>query len=235
MISFLPKFLKGVKNLANYTYDNPSTGTQLHFIKTSPNNIILKAISSNVTSSGEYGCNGGFFYDGSQLSIAVNNDMPVRGVPSGYGSGWFNEKYARGTLVWDKASMKYSIQVVSSVSDIEVADRSQYWAQGGISMSLQDDVNWKSIVNDQGMPNVDGKTYRTALVWNSGLNIWLVTTSTACSAEQFRLAIKKNVGNGTLVDGIFLDGGGSTQLKCKEYSDNGDGRSVVQAVCLINK
>lgn len=219
--------------MANYTYGNVSTGTLLHFIKTSPNNITLKEIAKNVTNTSEYGINGGFFYGKDQLSIAVNNGVPVRGVVGGYGSGWFNEKFSRGTLVWDKTRGKYSVQVVSSASDLDVSD--QYWAQGGISMSLQDDANWNAIANQQGMPNMTGKTSRTALVWNTGFNLWLIVTETLCTAEQFRLAIKKNIGSGTLVDGIFLDGSGSSQMKCAEKSINGDGRSVVQMVALTNR
>jgi exopolysaccharide biosynthesis protein len=221
--------------MANYTYGNVSTGTLLHFIKTSPNNITLKVVNKNVASTSEYGCNGAFFYGSDQISLAVNNDVPVQGVVGGYGSGWFNEKYKRGALVWDKAAGKYSVQVVSAASEIEVADRSQYWAQGGISMSLQDDANWKAIATQQNMPNIDGKTTRTALVWNTGFNLWLIVTETLCTAEQFRLAIKKNIGSGTLVDGIFLDGGGSSQMRCAEKSIDGDGRRVVQMVALTNK
>lgn len=221
--------------MANYTYGNVSTGTLLHFIKTSPNNITLRVVNKNVTNTTEYGVNGGFFYSGDQISLAVNNDVPVQGVVGGYGSGWFNEKYARGTLVWDKAAGKYSVQVVSAASELEVLDRTRYWAQGGISMSLQDDANWKAIAQQQNMPNIDGKTSRTALVWNTGFNLWLIVTETPCTAEQFRLAIKKNIGSGTLVDGIFLDGGGSSQMRCLEKSIDGDGRRVVQAVCLTAK
>ncbi|MEK5036245.1 hypothetical protein MKY96_32870 [Paenibacillus sp. FSL R7-0302] len=221
--------------MASYTYGNVSTGTNLHFIKTSPNNIVLKTAGKNVVKTEEYGVNGGFFYLKDQISIAVNNDVPVRGVVGGYGSGWFNEKYARGTLVWDAAAGKYSVQIVPTASEIEVIDRSRYWAQGGISMTLQDDTTWKTLAKLQGMPNIDGKTTRTALVWNSGLNIWLIVTDTLCTAEQFRLAIKKNIGSGTLVDGIFLDGGGSSQLRCKEKVIDGDGRSVVQMVAISAK
>lgn len=221
--------------MANYTYGSISTGTLLHFVKCSPNNITLKAINKNVTNSSEYGCNGGFFSAKNQLSIAVNNDIPVQGNKGDWGSGWYNEKFSRGTLVWDKAKGAYSVQVVSSASDLDILDRSQYWAQGGISMSLQDDANWKAIAQQQNMPNMDGKTSRTALVWNTGFNIWLIVTETPCTSEQFRLAIKKNIGSGTLVDGIFLDGGGSSQMRCAEKSINGDGRVVVQAVCLTLK
>lgn len=220
----------------SYTFQE-SNGIHLTVIKSSPNNIFLREINDNLCDSEYYGINGGFF-DGATrniLSIAVNNDKPVRGNAGEYYGGWFNHVYARGTLVWDKSISKYSIQVVKSASDLKVQNRTQYWAQGGISMSLQDDANWRSIAETQNMPNMNGKTTRTALLWNSGFNIWLIITNTLCTAEEFRFAIKHQVGNGTLVDGIFLDGGGSTQMKCGEYVYRGDGRNVVQMVSLINK
>lgn len=218
----------------SYTYSENS-GITLNVIKSSPNNIILREINRNVVGSSYYGINGGFYYRNDQLSIAVNNDIPVRGVKGGYGSGWFNEKYARGTLVWDKQLSLYSIQVVRSADDLVVYNRNAYWAQGGISMNLQDDGIWEQQANEENMPNIYGRTTRTALLYNSGLNIWLVTTEENCTAEEFRYAIKYQVGSGTLVDGIFLDGGGSTQMQCSHHTNNGDGRSVVQMVALINK
>jgi exopolysaccharide biosynthesis protein len=220
--------------MANYSFIKDN-GIVLNVIKASPNNIILKAINSNVLSTTDFGINGGFFYNTDLLSIAVNNDVPVKGVADGYGSGWFNEKYKRGTLVWDKSASKYSVQVVSSASDIQVTSRISYWAQGGISMGLQNESGWYDQASAEGMPNIDGKTTRTALVYNSGLNIWLVVTETPCTAEAFRSAIKGQIGSGTLVDGVFLDSGGSSQMRCAEVSIDGDGRTVRQMIALINK
>lgn len=220
--------------MSNYSYIRDN-GVVLTVIKASPNNITLKAIDSNVTTSSSFGINGGFFYGTDLLSIAVNNDVPVKGVAGGYGSGWFNEKYSRGTLVWDRDVSRYSIQKVSSASDLEVSNRSSYWAQGGISMNLKSDSNWKYLASEEGMPNIDGNTTRTALVYSSGLNIWLVVTDTACTAEAFRSAIQGQIGSGTIVDGIFLDGGGSSQLKCAEKIIVGDGRVVRQMVALTVK
>lgn len=224
--------------MANYWYgkETASNGVTLHYIKTSPNNTTLRAINSNVTGTAYYGVNGGFFYNTDILSIAVVNDQPVKGNPGDYGSGWFNDKYDRGTLIWDPVARKYQVSVIGSASDISVTDNNQYWAQGGISMSLEDDSNWHhQAVDIEHMPNPDGNAYRTALVYNTDLNIWYVITPTSCTAEKFRSAIKEKIGSGTLVDGIFLDGGGSSQMKCAEYSFNGDGRVVYQMVRLINK
>lgn len=219
----------------SYTYSKSTVnGIVLHVIKTSPKNIKLKSIDGNISGSSDYGINGGFFYDKSQLSIAINNDVPVRGLKGTYGSGWENYKYDRGTLVWDGAAGKYSVQIVGDAEDLKVTSRSNYWAQGGISMSLKDDINWKAQAIRENMPNMTGKVGRTALVYNTGLNVFLVVTNTGCTAQAFRTAVKQ-LGSGTIVDGIFLDGSGSSQLKSKEVTVKGDGRAVRQLVTLIQK
>jgi hypothetical protein len=219
--------------VANYTYSNEK-GIILDSIKTSPNNITLRKLNANVSNSANFGINGGFFFGLDLLSIAINDDIPVNGVKLAYGSGWFNEKFARGTLIWDAFAKKYSIQTIMSGNEIVVTDRSQYWAQGGISMSLQN-ANWKTIAEAQGMPNMTGLTTRVAMVYNSFNNLWLVITEQLCTAEDFRSAIKGQIGSDTLVDGIFLDGGGSVQMNCTENKYAGDGRSVVQMVALTTK
>ncbi|MFW5434370.1 hypothetical protein [Paenibacillus apiarius] len=218
----------------NYTKCIANNGIVLHAIKTSPNNIVLKSSRTNVYSQPNVAVNGGFFNfgDGAILSIAVQNDVPVAGRPGGYGSGWYNAKYARGTLVWDAAARKYSVQIVRSADEIAVTDRSCYWAQGGISMSLQDDHGWEKIARQQNMPSMAAKVYRTAMVYGSGLNVWAVVTNTPCTAAQFRAAVKEKIGNGTLVDGIFLDGSGSSQLRCGDVRLRGDGRTVYSVVAV---
>ncbi|BFH10711.1 hypothetical protein WJ0W_005820 [Paenibacillus melissococcoides] len=219
---------------AEYSKCAASNGVVLHAIKCSPNDIKLQACRTAVCSQPMTAINGGFFSFGTGdiLSIAVQNDAPIKGHRGDFGSGWYNAKYARGTLVWDAAARKYSVQVVKSADELSVSDRSRYWAQGGISMSLHDDAGWQQIAHQQNMPNMAGKAYRTAMVYGSGLNVWLVVTNTACTAGQFRYAIKEKIGSGTLVDGIFLDGSGSSQLKCNEALLQGDGRTVYSIVSV---
>ena len=220
---------------AVYSKCMASNGVVLHSLKCSPNDVQLRPCRTNVYSQSNVAINGGFFdsRSGAVLSIAVQGDVPVKGSRSGYGSGWFNAKYARGTLVWDAAARRYSVQVVKSADELQVSDRSRYWAQGGISMSLWDDAHWQQIARTQNMPNMAGKTYRTALVYGSGLSLWMVVTNTACTAEQFRTAIKQKIGSGTLVDGIFLDGSGSSQLSHGSASLQGDGRTVYSIVSIM--
>lgn len=223
--------------VSNYSYSKctASNGVVLHALKTSPNNIILTSSRTAVCSQPNVAVNGGFFNfgDGALLSIAVQNDVPVAGKRGAYGSGWYNAKYARGTLVWDAAARKYSVQCVKSADELNVSDRSRYWAQGGISMSLRDDAGWERIARQQNMPNMSGKAHRTALVYGSGLNVWAVVTNTPCTAAEFRKAVKEKIGSGTLVDGIFLDGSGSSQMRCGDVQLRGDGRCVYSVIAIM--
>lgn len=220
---------------AVYTKCTASNGVVLHSLKCSPNDVVLRTSRTNVYSQPLAAVNGGFFdsRSGAILSISVQNNQPVKGGRGEYGSGWENAKYARGTLVWDAAARRYSVQVVKSADELQVSDRNRYWAQGGISMSLHDDSTWQQIARAQNMPNMSGKVFRTALVYGSGLSLWLVVTNTACTAEQFRTAIKEKVGSGTLVDGIFLDGSGSSQLCSGDVRLRGDGRTVHSIVSIL--
>ncbi|MFW5438128.1 hypothetical protein [Paenibacillus apiarius] len=213
---------------ATYSKCTASNGVVLHYLKTSPNDVQLRANGASVCGQSATAINGGFFdfASGAILSIAVQNDKPIKGKRGGYGSGWFNAKYARGTLVWDAAARRYSVQAVRSADELNVSDRARYWAQGGISMSLGNDASWERVARGQNMPNMSGKAYRTGLVYGTGLNLWLIVTNTRCTAAEFRTAIKQKIGSGTLVDGIFLDGSGSSQMRCPEALLKGDGRTV---------
>lgn len=219
---------------ASYAKCKATNGVVLHTLKCSPNDVQLRPCRTNVYSQPLAAVNGGFFdfSSGALLSITVQNDKPVKGSRGGYGSGWHNAKYARGTLVWDAVARRYSIQVVKSADELQVSDRSRYWAQGGISMSLQDDAHWQQIARPQNMPNMAGKVYRTGLVYGSGLSLWMVVTNSPCTAESFRTAIKQKIGSGTLVDGVFLDGSGSSQMSCSAMKLRGDGRTVYSIISV---
>jgi len=219
---------------ANYEYESyiADNHITLHVIKTSPPYIHLRRIDNNVTAAGIVGVNGGFFWEKQLLSIAVHDDVPVGGDPGARGSGWFNAKYARGTLVYDGQTQAYSVQVVSDASQLNVTDRSDYWAQGGISLNLQDDAGWrKQAVDTEAMPAPDDHRLRSAIAYAEG-GVYLIVTNIGCTAEDFRTAIQlygKSLPNG-LIDGIFLDGDGSSQLLAREARLPGDGRPVVQMI-----
>ncbi|MFC4775262.1 hypothetical protein ACFO9Q_00505 [Paenibacillus sp. GCM10023252] len=210
-----------------------TNGFRLHWLKTRPDNITLAAARQNVTLVKEYGVNGGFFYGEDLLSIAVVDGYPVGNPAGGYGSGSENAKYARGTLVWDGATGKLSVQVVSQAAELKVTDADRFWAQGGISMNLGSDESWEAVTEAEHVPFPDDARLRSALVYDRAGAVYLVVSSTKGTIADFRTAIVETVGEGSLVDGIFLDGDGSSQLRSKEKSLPGDNRPVAQMIQLV--
>jgi hypothetical protein len=214
-----------------------SNGVELYTIRTTPDNIRLQAIDTNVTQTRSYGINGGFFWEGALLSIAVINDMPLKGKPGDYGSGWYNTgvqtDLKRGTLVWDEAAQRFSVQVVTHAGELAVTDRHRYWAQGGVSMGLQDETGWEREMIAEEMPSYDEGHMRSGVVFDAQQNVYLIVTPTSCSAEEFRAAIKEQLKDRRLVDGVFLDGDGSSQLQCRSVRLPGDRRQVYQMLALI--
>ncbi|WP_127495167.1 hypothetical protein [Paenibacillus glycanilyticus] len=230
---------EGVKRDANapsaYIYEEveASNGMKLHVLETRPSNITLASIRNNISLTPYYGVNGGFFYENSLLSIAVVDGLPVNGAPDDYGSGAENVKYARGTLVWDGASDKLSVQVVSEAADLKVMDHTRFWAQGGISMSLGQDQKWLEQIETEQAPYPDDARLRSAAVYDREGLLFLVVSSSKGSLQAFRDAIIEKVGRGMLADGIFLDGDGSSQLRSAEKTLTGDNRPVVQMMRLV--
>lgn len=218
-----------------YVYEEleAANGMKLHVLRTSPSNITLAAIQNNVALTPHYGVNGGFFYEKALLSIAIVDSMPVNGALGEYGAGEENAKYARGTLVWDGAMDKLSVQVVRMASELKVMDHTRFWAQGGISMSLGQDQNWLKQVETEQAPLPDEKRLRSAAVYDRDGKLYLIVSSTKGSLQEFRDAIVEKVGSGRLQDGIFLDGDGSSQLRSAEKVLTGDNRPVVQMIALV--
>ncbi|OXM88239.1 hypothetical protein CF651_01320 [Paenibacillus rigui] len=221
----------------NYAYKEATAhnGVKLYTMLTVPQNITLKPITSNVTRTSEFGINGGFFWNGDLLSIAVINDQPIKGQPNDYGSGWFNIDVPKGTLVWDEITKDLSVQVVLDASQLRVTDRSHYWAQGGISMSLQKEAEWLQQAELEQLPFYDEARLRSGMVYDDKQRIWLVVTDKPSTAEQFRAAVKETLGPAGIVDGIFLDGDGSSQMQCAQKILRGDSREVYQMLALKNK
>lgn len=207
-------------------------GVELHAIETRPGSIGLKAIDRNVTETRDNGINGGFFWEGYLLSIAVVNDRPVKGVPGEYGSGWFNTDRARGTLVWDEAARRFSVQVAESAEELQVTDRNRYWAQGGVSMGLRNESGWKAQALAEEFPAMEENRLRSGMVYDGDGRLWLLVTTTPCTGEQFRDAVKEKVAAGKPADGIFLDGDGSSQLQLGKLRIAGDRRAVYQMITL---
>ncbi|RUT27961.1 hypothetical protein EJP77_19200 [Paenibacillus zeisoli] len=218
----------------SYTYfkADASNNVELHALISRPGEITLQSADGPLSNYSGYGINGGFFYEKDLLSIAAVNDKPVGGTRGQYGSGWFNVKYPRGTLVWDEAAGAYSVQVVSSVSDIHVKDRERYFAQGGVSMNLMNENVWEYAAEQEHLPYPDEKRLRSALVYGADQRLWLIATPTLCTAAEFRQAILETIEPGMPKEGIFLDGDGSAQLNSAESRLTGDSRVLRQIIIV---
>ncbi len=224
-----------IQAVSQYDYNqyNSGNGFVIHVLKTKPANIKLEAIHNNVTLAHKTGINGGFFYQNDLLSIALYNGTAVNGHASEYGSGGENTKYARGTLVWDGLANELSVQVVQQASDLKVKDYTRFWAQGGISMNLQDDQSWLQQAKQEEAPFMDSARLRSGIVFDKAGMVYLIVSETKGTTEQFRTAIKEVLADAELQDGIFLDGDGSSQLLAKERALPGDSRAIVQMIRIV--
>ncbi len=214
--------------------EDHANGLRMHMLRVDPESVDLVAIRANVTHTGLTGINGGFFYDHQLLSIAVEDDLPAAGERGGYGSGWFNVKYARGTLVYDKTNGELSVQVAASAEALQVTDRSRYWAQGGISMGLAsgDVSDWRRQADAEAAPYPDDERLRSAMAYDEEGNVHLIVTSVTCTLAELRDAMIRMRDTYGFIDGIFLDGDGSSQLRAAEEQLPGDGRPVVQMIAI---
>ncbi|CAM4270547.1 hypothetical protein FHS16_002037 [Paenibacillus endophyticus] len=219
----------------HYTYmtETSKNGIKLHVLQTRPAYVTLETINNNVTLTGKVGINGGFFYGNQLLSIGVVNSIPVNKEIGNFGTGSENVKYARGTLVWDGASDQLSVQVASKASELKLKDHTRFWAQGGISMSLGDDANWMQQAAKENAPFPEDDRLRSAAVYDANGTLYLIVSETKSSLSVFREAIVQTFGGGKLVDGIFLDGDGSSQLLSSETALPGDNRPVVQMLRIV--
>ncbi|MEI7024914.1 phosphodiester glycosidase family protein [Paenibacillus sp. y28] len=239
LLFLIPAMMADKNDIAkHYRYDKrvSSNGVELHTIETTPDHVGLQAIDTNVTATPFYGVNGGFFWEGALLSVAVVNGRPLKGEPGDYGSGWYNtgitNHLPRGTLVWDGSDRRFSVQIVTSADELAVRDKQQYWAQGGVSMSLGNEAVWRQEMIAQEMPGYDNGHMRTGLVYDSANRLYMIVSPTSCTVEQFRSAIVEQLGDRKLVDGIFLDGDGSSQLQTKQVRLAGDRRQVFQMLAV---
>lgn len=237
-----------------YTYKS----VLLNIIKTNPANIKLKSLNgSSLSSANVTGINGGWIssysYDGT-LNIAVNNGIPVIGKAWSSNSGWYNSVTgkASGTIIWDGGNNRFSYQRVSNASDITGVDKNHnWWAQGGISLSLGN-INWMEVykkeflnTKDTNIQYFSGDAHpHTALVY-SGTSIYLIESDSISDLSNFRYAIQayfkmsdsKNESSTT--KGILLDSNPSSEMKCiksdgKPFTSKNCGHKLEQVITLIN-
>jgi len=134
--------------------------------------------------------------------------------------------------VWDDAAKIFTVQVTDEANKLAVTNRSLYWAQGGVSMSLQNNPTWQQQAIAEEMPAFDEPRLRSAAVYDKLANLYLIVTETKATVPQFRQAIIDTIAPDQLVDGIFLDGDGSSQLRSKQMTLKGDTRPVYQMIAL---
>lgn len=227
----------------NYTYStNTTPSVKVSAIVTAPSNIKLIGYSTvssrkNLAGSGMYGINGGYYNFGNAdiYNIAMQDGKPVSS--QGYCDGSTNNSYTRGTIYYDGTALKFT--KVKYASDIVGINKVGTWAQGGVSMSLGDS-NWKTIINsnNENLSNPDSPSGRSAMAVYGG-KVYLIVAESDCTATVFRANILKWFGMTDTVGGtsttkfaIFLDGSGSSQLKCAEKSITGDSRLLGQIISL---
>lgn len=228
---YLNKDKEGTPEEVNYYQISADNGIQLHVLQTDPSRISLSSINDNVVRAGISGINGGFFWENQLLSIAVMDGKPVNGSPKEYGSGWFNIKYTRGTIVYDRVTGMMNVQRAASVDDLDMTDATKFWAQGGVSMNIKDDNNWYALaVKEEGLPFPDDERFRSGMAYDKSGEVYLIVTSTKCTAENFRTAVKRNIAVGNLSEAIFLDGDGSSQLLAGDVKLKGHNRTVLQMI-----
>lgn len=245
---------------SRYGFDN-RTGVNLHYIEADASSIDLKAtgfqdptvyMSKNGHASG---MNGGFFDPVSKilLSIAVVNGRPVAYTGQDvsaeafeFGNGGVNAigdyGATAGTIIWDGDNNELKLVKLFSGWEIHsenlVSNTNNYWAQGGASLSLNDDANWGTIADkDEGYAGINGtgKSQRSAMLmsWDKK-KVYLVVTDTRCTGAEFRTAIKETftwqIDHG--MDGIFLDGSTCAQLRYDDKNKVDHGRNVSQVIVL---
>lgn len=198
-------------------------------IRTRGSNIVLASLGEtrNLLNSGEYGINGGFFDVGlnQTLNIAVNNGVPVIG--QGVYGGLQNHMLY-GTLIWTGSAFTFQERTYASQ-----ITGSHVWAQGGYPMYLQYS-DWRTRIGEDWLTIIDANSARprTGIVGTSNGDVYLIISPSATVAG-FRSAIQAYVGS--VSTALILDGGGSTQLRCRNASGAEVGYSQSRPLLQIIK
>ena len=196
-----------------------------------------------------YGINGGFFDAGTSKagntkSIALNNNTPIYyKTQNGKDTGGWHNKMGSACLCYDNANKKLVFRsnaapsgsglnkIMSSGDSLDnvVAASARYWAQGGPDFRLgMPDGSWEkglSLEIDNMNVNV-GSRERTCICANLSANmVYLIISTSKATISEFRKAVHSYLyvptsGYHTNVVGIFLDGGSSTSMRCKDNSGN---------------
>lgn len=230
-------------------YSNVYSGKTLHIITTHANNICMKNLNGNqsLIDSSFYGINGGFFASAA-LNIAMSDGQVIGDTDNSWCGGC--------VIAWNGSYLK-KYQPIQNISDLDsdILTGSGTWAQGGHAMRLGAQ-NWLNLLySDVGIQDpdssdlrniVEGTSYRTGLVVDAVTkSTYLITCDTQCTFAGFRTAIQTyfNIlttdGENTRYYGLFLDGGGSTQMKYRDKNNatvgvdkSGQNRNLHQIIAL---
>ena len=225
-------------------------GCDLRIIRTEAWNIVMGGLRQEKTlASGYfYGINGAFFDpngpDGNTKSIALNNNTPIYYKTDGdkMDGGWHN-KMGHACLCYDNANKKLVFRSSAAPSssglkkdmssgdslDNVVAESARYWAQGGPDFRLgMPDGSWEEDLSSeiQYMDVNSDPNVRTCICANLSANmVYLIISTSKATISEFRKAVHSYLyvptsGYHTNVVGIFLDGGSSTSMRCKDNSGN---------------
>jgi hypothetical protein len=86
----------------------------------------------------------------------------------------------------------------------------------------------------EGIPVIDDTwPQRSGLLYNNGLNIFLVISENGCSAEDFRAACKE-IEPSTVKEGIFLDGANAAQMYAPGSISTGSSRPLAAMVEVVH-
>jgi len=255
--------------MASYQYN--ATDSNYIYIKTPASNVTVRVINDELYNSNYYGVNGTFFAPSSGTPGAADFTMPnsvgiswydgatVEGstvIASDYKkvNYWENNlkdngtKIARGSFTITNTTEGYKCAVYSNstATGIRNAISGCKAIIGGGQLQLQyaESVFDSTFINESwGNVSRTESTRRTGLGFKVESNVWyvyLIISKAGSTLYQLRNYMKNTL---ACYDGIFLDGGPSTQMRCGELTERGSyyiplihaGRTISTAVVLINK
>ena len=193
------------------------------------------------------------------LSMVNNSSVNPNAAPTGYyGSGFVNGEddrtgnivlVPRGTMIYDpRQTNKVRVDTIGSYTEISPALSTGCWAQGGMNMFRSYETNnentWYNNLSPEKPNGASGSSaaYRTGMVYNPSTNmLYLVISENTCNFWNFRKAIIEIIFNNNLINntvkGVFLDGGGSTEMSYNRYSNYGSystPRAIAQMLKVLN-
>ncbi|RAV05491.1 phosphodiester glycosidase family protein [Paenibacillus sp. YN15] len=225
-------------------------------IVTPVSNITTRKIGNNISAVDDYGINGGFFNSSNGYSNPPTEALSI-GWSSIYGDHGSTNAYgnkSRGTVVifedyFDNYKLKGGILRATSITDVknQLGQNHRYKAMiggGSLSLGISSNSTWKdSVFSDEDWsglyPNL-ALTNRTCLgLKNSGSETYAFLAISRGWKSLY--ACRDYLKSEGCFDGIFLDGSGSSQMRCLTnnnvniYVNNGDGRKIWNIVTLISK